>query len=221
MADAPKSIGLSPELHAYLLAHGTPPDAVQSALIERTEAELGGIARMQIAPEQGALMTVLTRLLGVHTAVEIGTFTGYSALCIARGLADGGRLTCCDVSEEWTAIARDAWAEAGVADRIDLRIAPALDTIATMPTDEHIDLVFIDADKENYANYYEALLPRLRRNGLFLVDNTLWSGAVIDADAQDPSTVAIRAFNDMVAADDRVDTVMLAVSDGLTILRKR
>lgn len=221
MADTPKSIGLSPDLHAYLLAHGTPPDAVQAALIARTETELGAVARMQIAPEQGAFMTMLTRLLEVRTAVEIGTFTGYSALCIARGLADGGRLLCCDVSEEWTAIARDAWAEAGVADRIDLRIAPALETLATLPEEEHVDLVFIDADKPNYAAYYEALLPRLRRNGVILVDNTLWSGAVIDPDARDESTLAIRAFNDMVAADERVDTVMLAVSDGLTFLRKR
>ena len=221
MADTPKSIGLSADLHRYLLAHGTAPDAVQQALIERTESELGAVARMQIAPEQGAFMTMLTRLVGARTAVEIGTFTGYSALCIARGLAEGGRLLCCDVSEEWTAIARDAWAAAGVADRIDLRIAPALETIATLPEAEHIDLVFIDADKENYAKYYEALLPRLVPNGLILVDNTLWSGAVIDPAAQDASTQAIRAFNDMVAADDRVDTVMLAVSDGLTFLRKR
>jgi len=221
MADAPKSIGLSPELHAYLLAHGTAPDPVLQALIERTDAELGPVARMQIAPEQGAFMTLLTRLVGARTAVEIGTFTGYSALCIARGLAEGGRLLCCDVSEEWTAIARDAWTAAGVADRIDLRIAPAIETIATFPETEHIDLVFIDADKESYAAYYEALLPRLVPNGLILVDNTLWAGTVIDPEAQDASTVAIRAFNDMVAADDRVDTVMLAVSDGLTFLRKR
>ena len=221
MAPAPKSIGLSPGLHAYLLEHGTPPDAVLATLIERTEAELGDLSRMQIAPEQGAFMTLLTRLIGARTAVEVGTFTGYSALCIARGLADGGRLTCCDVSEEWAAIAQDAWAAAGVADRIDLRIAPALETIAAMPEAEHVDLAFIDADKEHYLDYYEALLPRLRRNGLLLVDNTLWSGAVIDPGARDASTVAIRAFNDVVAADDRVDTVMLAVSDGLTLLRKR
>ncbi|MBM3659796.1 MAG: O-methyltransferase [Actinobacteria bacterium] len=220
MADTPKSLGLTPELHDYLVAHGTPPDPVLEALIVRTEA-LGGIARMQIAPEQGALMTVLTRLLGVRVAVEIGTFTGYSALCIARGLEPGGRLVCCDVSDEWTAIARDAWEEAGVADRIDLRIAPAIETIATLPEAEHVDLVFIDADKESYAAYYEALLPRLRRNGVILVDNTLWSGAVVDPAAQDPSTVAIRAFNAMVAADDRVDTVMLSISDGLTLIRKR
>jgi len=220
MADAPKSFSLTAPIHEYLVAHGTPPDAVQQALIERTSA-LGGISMMQIAPEQGAFMTILTRLLGVGHAVEIGTFTGYSALCIARGMEPDGRLICCDVSEEWTAIARDAWADAGVADRIDLRIAPALETIAALPEDEHIDLVFIDADKENYANYYEALLPRVRRNGAILVDNTLWSGAVIDPERNDESTVAIRAFNDMVAADPRVDTVQLAISDGLTLLRKR
>ncbi len=220
MADQPKSFNLSPEIHQYLVAHGTPPDDVQQALIERT-SELGGISMMQIAPEQGAFMTILTRLLGVQHAVEVGTFTGYSSLCIARGLADGGRLVCCDVSDEWTSIGREYWERAGVADRIDLRIAPALETIATLPDTEHIDLVFIDADKENYANYYDALLPRLRTNGVILVDNTLWSGAVIDESRDDSSTVAIRGFNDMVAADDRVDSVQLAISDGLTLLRKR
>jgi caffeoyl-CoA O-methyltransferase len=220
MADQPKSFNLSPEIHQYLVAHGTPPDDVQQELIERT-SELGGISMMQIAPEQGAFMTILTHLVNAKSAVEVGTFTGYSALCIARGLTDGGRLVSCDVSEEWTAIAREFWAKAGVDDRIDLRIAPALRTIEQMPTEEHIDLVFIDADKENYANYYEALLPRVRRNGVILVDNTLWSGAVIDASRDDSSTQAIRAFNDTVAADDRVDTVQLAISDGLTLLRKR
>jgi len=220
MADQPKSFNLTPEIHQYLVAHGTPPDDVQQSLIERT-SELGGISMMQIAPEQGAFMTILTRLLGVRNAVEVGTFTGYSSLCIARGLADGGRLVCCDVSDEWTSIAREYWERAGVADRIDLRIAPALKTIASLSEDEHLDLVFIDADKENYANYYDALLPRLRSNGVILVDNTLWSGAVIDESRDDSSTLAIRAFNDMVAADDRVDTVQLAISDGLTLLRKR
>jgi caffeoyl-CoA O-methyltransferase len=220
MADQPKSFNLTPEIHQYLVAHGTPPDDVQQALIERT-SELGGISMMQIAPEQGAFMTILTRLLDVRNAVEVGTFTGYSSLCIARGLAEGGKLICCDVSDEWTSIAREYWERAGVADRIDLRIAPALETIATLPEDEHLDLVFIDADKENYANYYEALLPRVRRNRVILDDNTLWSGAVIDPSRDDSSTLAIRAFNDMVAADDRVDAVQLAISDGLTLLRKR
>ena len=124
MADQPKSFNLTPEIHQYLVAHGTPPDDVQQALIERT-SELGGISMMQIAPEQGAFMTILTRLLGVQNAVEVGTFTGYSSLCIARGLADGGTLVCCDVSDEWTSIGQEYWERAGVADRIDLRIAPA------------------------------------------------------------------------------------------------
>jgi caffeoyl-CoA O-methyltransferase len=220
MVDQPKSFTLSPEIHRYLVAHGAPPDDVQQALIART-AELGGIAGMQIAPEQGALMTMLTRLLRVRTAIEIGTFTGYSAMCIARGLERDGRLLCCDVSEEWTDIAQQYWARAGVDDRIELRIAPALETIASLPDRAHLDLAFIDADKENYLRYYEALLPRLRTNGVVLVDNTLWHGAVIDPADDEPSTAAIRAFNDYVAADDRVDCVMLPVSDGLTLLRKR
>src|SRR4029079_10340483 len=178
MADQPKSFNLTPEIHQYLVAHGTPPDDVQQSLIERT-SELGGISMMQIAPEQGAFMTILTRLLGVRNAVEVGTFTGYSSLCIARGLAGVGRLVCGDGSDECTSIAREYWERAGVADRIDLRIAPALKTIASLSEDEHLDLVFIDADKENYANYYDALLTRLRSHGEILFDNTLWSGAVL------------------------------------------
>jgi caffeoyl-CoA O-methyltransferase len=219
-ARPPKSFLLSSELADYLVAHGLPPDAVQEALIEETAA-LGAVAGMQISPEQGAFLTVLTRLLGARNAIEIGTFTGYSALSIARGLPDGGRLICCDVSEEWTSIGRKAWESAGVADRIDLRIAPALDTLGALPAGETFDLAFIDADKPNYANYYEALVPRMRVNGAILVDNVLWDGRVIQADADDDNTVAIRAFNDLVAADPRVETVMLPIADGLTIARKR
>ena len=219
-ARPPKSFLLSPELADYIVAHGTPPDAVQETLIEET-AKLGAVAGMQIAPEQGAFLTVLTRLIGARNAIEIGTFTGYSALCIARGLPADGRLVCCDVSEEWTAIGRRAWETAGVAARIDLRIAPALETIAALPADALFDLAFIDADKPNYANYYEALLPHIRPNGAILVDNVLWDGNVINADASDDNTSAIRAFNDRVAADDRVDVVMLPIADGLTVARKR
>lgn len=218
--DQPKSFLLTPEIHSYLVAHGTPPDDVQRALIEETAA-LGPIAEMQIAPEQGAFLTVLTRLAGARRAVEVGTFTGYSSLCIARGLPDGGRLLCCDVSEEWTAIARRAWERAGVADRIELRLGPALETLRALPDEQVFDLAFIDADKVNYAGYYEEVLRRLRPNGVILVDNVLWSGAVIDPQRDDADTNAIRAFNDMVAADDRVDTVMLPVADGLTLLRRR
>jgi caffeoyl-CoA O-methyltransferase len=219
-ARPPKSFLLSPELADYLVAHGSPPDTVQLGLIEETAA-LGAVAGMQIAPEQGAFLTVLTGLLGARRAIEIGTFTGYSALCIARGLGDDGRLVCCDVSEEWTAIGRRAWKAAGVAQRIDLRIAPALDTLAALPADTVFDLAFIDADKPNYANYYDALLPKMRANGAILVDNVLWDGRVVRPDADDENTVAIRAFNDKVAHDDRVEAVMLPVADGLTLVRKR
>jgi caffeoyl-CoA O-methyltransferase len=220
MADArpSKSFLLSSELGEYLVAHGTPPDVVQEALIEETAA-LGAVAGMQIAPEQGAFLTVFTRLIGARRAIEIGTFTGYSALCIARGLPDDGLLVCCDVSEEWTALGVSAWEKAGVSDRIDLRIAPALDTLAALRTGETFDLAFIDADKPNYANYFDALVPLMRANGAILVDNVLWDGRVIRDDADDENTIAIRAFNDKVVNDDRVDTVMLPIADGLTICR--
>jgi caffeoyl-CoA O-methyltransferase len=218
--DRPKATPLSPELHAYLVDHGTPPDAVQRDLIEATRS-LGGIALMQVAPEQGAFMTLLTRAIGARRALEVGTFTGYSALCIARGLPDDGRLLCLDVSEEWTSIGRRHWEAAGVADRIELRIGKALETLQGLPREERFDLAFIDADKQGYQAYLEEILPRLRTGGLVLVDNVFWGGAVVDASRQDADTLAIRAFNDRVARDPRVDCVMLPISDGLTLLRKR
>jgi caffeoyl-CoA O-methyltransferase len=216
---APKSFFLTPEIHEYVVAHGTPPDAVQQALITET-AELP-MAMMQISPEQGAFMTLFTRAIGAKQAVEVGTFTGYSALAIARGLPDDGHLLCCDVSEEWTNIGRKAWADAGVDGKIELVIAPAADTLRALPDEEYLDLAFIDADKPSYAVYYEEILRRLKPNGLILVDNTLWGGAIIDGKADDESTVALRAFNEMVAADTRVDAALLTIGDGLTLLRKR
>jgi caffeoyl-CoA O-methyltransferase len=217
MAGAPKGIGLTPDLHDYLVSHGSRPDAVQQALIERTAA-LGDIAMMQIAPEQGAFMTLLARLLDVTFAVEVGTFTGYSALAIARGLPVGGRLLCCDVSEEWVSIGREHWRAAGVEDRIEVRIGPALETLRALPAEPQIDLAFIDADKTNYVLYYEELLARLAPRGVILVDNVLWSGRVVDDRERDESTVALRAFNDHVADDPRVHQVMLPISDGLTMI---
>ena len=219
MAD-PKSLALTTELHAYLVEHGTPPDDVQRALIDATRA-LGDISGMQIAPEQGALMTLLARIVGVQFAVEVGTFTGYSSICIARGLADGGRLLCCDVSEEWTAIAREHWVRAGVEDRIELRIGPAADTLRALPADPAIDFAFIDADKTGYLTYYDEIVGRLRPGGVVLVDNVLWGGRVLDAGDTSDDTEAIRAVNDRIAADDRVDVVMLPIADGLTVARKR
>jgi caffeoyl-CoA O-methyltransferase len=220
VSDVPKSLGLSPALHAYVVAHGTPPDAVQHELIEETK-RLGGIAIMQVAPEQGAFLTLFARAIGARRAVEVGTFTGYSSLCIARGLAAGGRLLTCDTSAEWTAVARRHWQKAGVAERIELRLGPAAETLRALPAEPVFDLGFIDADKGGYPVYYEEILARLRPGGVILVDNTLWTGRVADPTAQDEMTVAIRRFNDLVAADPRVECVMLPIADGLTLLRKR
>jgi len=220
MADQPKSFFLSPAAHEYMLRHGTEPDVVQRELIEVTR-RLGGISMMQVAPEQGAFLTLLTRALGARRAVEIGTFTGYSSLCIARGLPDDGRLLCCDVSDEWTAIGRPFWEKAGVAHKIELRLAPAAETLRALPREEVFDLAFIDADKPGYPVYYEEILARLRPNGVIAVDNVLWMGRVADPEARDEQTEHIRAFNDKVAADSRVDAVMLAIADGVTLVRKR
>ncbi len=220
MGEAPKSIRMTAELHAYLVSHGTPPDEIQSALIDETRV-LGNISVMQIAPEQGAFMTFLARILGARRAIEIGTFTGYSALCLARGLADDGELICCDVSEEWTSVGRYYWEKAGVAHKIDLRIAPAIETLAQLPREPSFDLAFIDADKSGTIAYFEALLPLIRKGGVILVDNVLWRGAVVNPAVDDEDTLAIRKFNDLVAADSRVECVMLPIADGLTLLRKR
>lgn len=216
----PKSFLLTGELHDYLIGHVAPLDDVARGLMERS-AELGAISIMQVAPEQAALLTLLTRLIGAHTAVEVGTFTGFSALAIARGLVDGGTLLCCDVSEDWTSVGRPFWEQAGVADRIDLRIAPAAETLAALDDERSIDLAFIDADKPNYPIYWDQLVPRMRPGGLVLVDNVLWSGKVIDPSVTDDDTLAIRAFNDKVVTDERVESVILTVADGLTLARVR
>jgi caffeoyl-CoA O-methyltransferase len=220
VAGSPKSFLLSPQIHAYLVEHGTPPDALQRELIAET-AGLGGVSVMQVAPEQGALLTLLARLLAARRGVEVGTFTGYSALCLARGMPDDATLVCCDVSEEWTAVARRFWEKAGVAERIDLRIGPAIETLRALPAEASLDISFIDADKTGYLAYYEELLRRTRPGGLILADNVLWGGSVIDASADSADVRAIRRFNDHVAADPRVDCVMLPVADGLTLLRVR
>ncbi len=220
MPDDLKSVRISAPVHRYLVAHGTPPDAIQQALIDETRG-LGDISVMQISPEQGAFMTLLARAIGARRAIEIGTFTGYSALCIARGLPDDGVLVCCDVSDSWTAIGKPHWEKAGVAHKIDLRIAPALETITALPKSEPFDLAFIDADKQGYLEYYEGLLPRMRKDGIILVDNVLWGGSVADPSVSNPDANAIRSFNDRVAGDERVECVMLPIADGLTLLRKR
>jgi caffeoyl-CoA O-methyltransferase len=216
----PKTVAVTADVHRYLVAHGTPPDEVQRSLIDETRS-LGGAARMQIAPEQGAFMTILTKLVGVRFAVEVGTFTGYSALCIARGLAPGGRLLCLDVSEEWTSIGRRHWDRDAVGDRIEVRIGPAADALRELPHDPPIDLAFIDADKPGYRTYYDEIVARLRPGGVVLLDNVLWGGDVVDASKTDDDVEALRAVNEHIAADDRVEVVMLPISDGLTLARRR
>jgi caffeoyl-CoA O-methyltransferase len=214
-----KPLPLTPELHAYLLDHSTPPDDVTAELIAETRASLPGNATMQVGFEQAAFMRMLTSVMGVRRAVEVGTFTGLSALSIARGLADGGRLTCFDISEQFTDVARSYWKRAGVDDRIELRIGPAAERLKELPDEPHLDLAFIDADKEGYPAYWNELVPRIRRGGLILVDNTLWSGRVVHP--QSASDQAIADFNDMAVADKRVELVILPISDGLTMARKR
>lgn len=212
---------VSSELAAYIAAHSSAPDEVQQRLQRATTARTGDAAVMQIGSDQGAFFEIFARAIGAQQALEIGTFTGYSALSIARGMGPGGRLICCDVSEEWTAIAREHWEQAGVADRIDLRIGPALDTIAELPSDLRFDLVFIDADKTGYLAYYEALVHRLSPTGVMLVDNTLWSGLVADGEHHDEATEALRVFNRTVAADARVMCALLPVGDGVTLIQRR
>jgi caffeoyl-CoA O-methyltransferase len=217
---SPKSFVLTPELHAYLVAHSEAVDPVLADLQERT-SRLGGVSGMQIAPEQGVFLQLLVALTGCDFVVEVGTFTGYSSVCLARGLNPGGRLLCLDVSEEWTALARDAWAAAGLADRVELRLGPALESLRALPPDPVVDLAFIDADKGGYLGYYEELVPRLRPGGLVIADNVLWSGAVLDAGDTSADTEAIRRFNDHVTADPRVENVLLPIADGLLLARRR
>ncbi|MET9589936.1 O-methyltransferase [Streptomyces sp. NPDC006516] len=210
---------ITEELYAYVLAHNPPLDPVQRELVETTYARLPDRAGMQSAEEQGPLLAFLARLTGARHIVEVGTFTGFSALSMAQALPSDGVLIACDISEEWTAYGREAWEKAGVADRIDLRIAPALDTLRAMPAEPHIDMAYLDADKENYIPYWEELVPRMRPGGLVVTDNVLFHGSVVDPSATGASA-AVKAFNEHVAADPRMESVLLTVADGLTLSRR-
>ena len=214
---------LSEGLYEYLCAHRSGHDSGHRSLLEELAEEtlaMGDISMMQIAPDQGALLTMLVRLMGAGKAVEVGTFTGYSAICIASGLAPGGSLLCCDVSEEWTSMARRYFTRAGLDDTIELCIAPAAETLRALPEEADIDFAFIDADKTGYRDYYEQLLPRMRAGGLIVFDNVLWLGQVAREKDQTEDTVAIRELNDAVVADPRVEAVMISVGDGLLLARK-
>ena len=203
------------------MAHSAQPDDVLTELAAETVSRFGADdAGMQIGPEQGTFMTLLAKLIGAASAVEVGTFTGYSSICIARGLAQGGRLLCCDVSDQWTSLAREYWKRAGVADQIELRLGPAAQTLRALPEDTVFDYAFIDADKTGYVEYWDLIVPMIRPGGLILVDNTLSHGRVVDLRAQDDTVQGIRRFNGHARADQRVELVLLPIGDGLTMARK-
>jgi predicted O-methyltransferase YrrM len=216
-----KSIGLSEDLHAYLVKVGVR----EAPILQRLRAETAEMpmARMQISPEQGAFMALLVGLIGARTYLEVGTFTGYSSLSVAMALPANGRVTCCDISREWTDVARRYWTEAGVADRVDLRLGPAVETLDALLAEgaaSSYDFAFLDADKPNYAAYYERILELLRPGGVLGIDNVLWSGRVADPAVDDEDTRALRELNEQIASDSRVELAMLPIGDGLSLVRK-
>jgi caffeoyl-CoA O-methyltransferase len=212
---------IDPAVSDYLLAHCTPADELLRDLAAETRQVVPGEAEMQVSHDEGQFLTLLTRLLGARQAVEVGTFTGYSSICIARGMPADGHLLACDVSEQWTSIARRYWQRAGLEDRIDLRIGPAIDTLRTLPAEPVLDLAFIDADKVSYPLYYQELVTRLRPGGLLLLDNVLLGGQVLSSALQAGPSVVMRQLNDIIVGDDRVESVMLPLRDGVTLARKR
>ena len=217
-----RTINLNNSLYRYLLDHSVGETALMRKLRETTSQQETG--RMQISPEQGQFMTLLVELLGAKHILQIGTYTGYSALCMARAMPADGELVCCDISREWTDIARSFWREAGVEKRISLHIAPALDTLERLIGQDKsgsFDMAFIDADKTNYLSYYERCLKLLRNDGLLLFDNTLWGGAAADPGNQDEDTRALRELNDRLHRDERLSISLVPIGDGLTLARKR
>ena len=216
------SFTLSSDLHEYVLAHSSPLHPMLAALKDETY-RVTDLPQMQISAEQGLFMQVLVRAMGVRRYLEVGVFTGYSSLAVALALPESGRITACDVNEEWTTIARRYWAEAGVAHKIDLHLAPAMETLDKLLADGaagSYDMAFIDADKENYLGYYQRAVDLVRKGGLILIDNTLWSGKVADISAEDNATRAIRKVNNTVAKDPRVQAVLTHMGDGLTMAVK-
>jgi caffeoyl-CoA O-methyltransferase len=214
---ASRNTFLPAKLARYIAEHSVREPEVLRELRAATASQRS--SGMQIGPDQGQFMALLVQLLGARRCLEIGTYTGYSSLAVALALPDDGRIVCCDVSEEWTAIARRFWKKAGVEHKITLKLAPALETLATLQGP--FDFAFIDADKENYANYYERCLELVRRGGLIAVDNTLWSGEVADPKSRNATTRALQAFNDKLLRDARVALSLLPVGDGLTLALKR
>ena len=215
---ATRTLDLTDDLIGYVRRLGVREHPALARLRERTAPM--PMSQMQIGAEQGAFMALLVMLIGAKRILEIGTFTGYSSTAMALALPDDGRITCLDVSREWTDVAREAWADAGVADKVDLRLAPATETLSTLE-DDSFDMAFIDADKPGYDDYYEGCLRVVRPGGLILIDNVLWSGEVAQPDNGSESARIMRALNEKVAADERVDHVLLPIGDGLTLARVR
>lgn len=216
------SVGLPDDLQAYLRRVGVREPAILRRL--RDETAPMPMRDMQIAPEQGAFMALLVELIGARRCLELGTFTGYSSLAVALALPPDGRIVCCDVSDEWTSVARRYWAEAGVADKVDLRLGPALDTLDALLADGQagtFDFAFLDADKESYPAYYERIVELLRPGGLLAIDNVFGGGRIADESDQDPRIVATRRMNERVATDERVSIALVPIADGLTLVRKR
>lgn len=216
-----RTIGLSDDLYEYLKRVSVREDELLARLREETQQL--SVGRMQISPEQGQFMRMLAGLMGAKRAVEIGTFTGYSAICIAQALGEEGELVCCDTSEEWTQVARRYWKEAGLDGRISLELGPGIETLNRLLAEGEagtFDFAFIDADKQNYPAYYERCFELLRPGGVIAVDNVLWGGSVADDADQQPSTRAIRRFNDAVAQDERVELSLVPIGDGVTLARK-
>jgi len=217
-----RAVTMTENLYRYLVDHSLRDHPVLRELREET-ARLPR-ANMQIGPDQGQFMALLTKLVGARRCLEVGVFTGYSSLSVALALPQDGTIVALDVSEEWTAVAQRYWKKAGVDHKIDLRLAPALntlDTLISLQESGRFDMAFIDADKGNYLGYYERCLQLVRRGGLILIDNTLWSGDVADPSKNEPDTVALRALNDALHHDERIDLALLPVGDGLTLARKR
>lgn len=217
-----QTLNLSDELYRYLCAVSLREPEVLQQLRQETASH--PMSQMQIAPEQGQLMALLVQLMGAKRTLEIGVFTGYSALAVALALPDDGQMIACDVSEEYTAIARRYWQQAGVAHKIDLRLAPALDTLDQLLTDgygESFDFAFIDADKSNYDHYYERSLQLVRSGGLIAIDNVLWSGRVADTKTEDNRTRKIQALNQKIHQDSRVTLSLVPIADGVTLVLKR
>jgi caffeoyl-CoA O-methyltransferase len=214
-----KFISITPELHRYAVAHSSFRDGVVPD-VERAGEEMGSLAAMQIAGDQAALMTVLVTAIGAREALEVGTFLGYGAIAIARGLPDDGRLVCLELDDGYAGRAREHLAEAGLEDRVEFRIGPALESLREMERGERFDFAFIDADKTEYIDYFEETLPRLRPNGLIMLDNTLRGGTVLEPGDSEAAKVTAE-LNDRLAGDERVDVALLGVADGITLARKR